>query len=211
VDESVFALQRQDPGFAKLYFLLREELMEPFVQIQGFELPASVPPEDQGVVRQAQDTAAKASWADVSAATQPEPVDSREEKVEAAASAQQEGFEHLARASSVGLLLVPSALWAVALVALVQAEALKRSLSRLLVIGGLLLLLALPAWYTLANAPPSFDPELVLMPLAGAFVLVFLALVGAAWGRGDAAAKSLILLIVAWGGLMFLPACRTTA
>ncbi|NIM30355.1 MAG: hypothetical protein GTN60_03395, partial [Pseudomonas stutzeri] len=29
VDESVFALQRQDPGFAKLYFMLEQELLEP--------------------------------------------------------------------------------------------------------------------------------------------------------------------------------------
>ncbi|MBE7550030.1 MAG: hypothetical protein HS126_02990 [Anaerolineales bacterium] len=64
VDESVFALQRQDPGFAKLYFLLEAELMEPFYQVKGFNLPTSSsdqspPPE----LRQAQDTSIRAAWA----------------------------------------------------------------------------------------------------------------------------------------------------
>ncbi len=35
VDESVFALQEQDPGFAKLYFLLEQELLEPKFDLHG--------------------------------------------------------------------------------------------------------------------------------------------------------------------------------
>ena len=58
VDESVFALQRQDPGFAKLYFMLEQELMEPFYQIKGFELPAAIPPDD-AEIRETQDSAAR--------------------------------------------------------------------------------------------------------------------------------------------------------
>jgi uncharacterized protein YfaS (alpha-2-macroglobulin family) len=61
VDESVFALQSQDPGFAKLYFLLEKDLLEPRYQIKGFELPAAMPSE-QLPARQAQDEAAKAAW-----------------------------------------------------------------------------------------------------------------------------------------------------
>ncbi len=205
VDESVFALQRLDPGFAKLYFLLRQELMEPFVQIEGFELPASAPSEgDDVALRQAQDTAAKASWADVSAATMPRPVDSREEKIAAANLSQMQGFERLGQASSIALIVLPVALWAVVLVALRQSGIVKRSLKRLLVIGGVLLLLGIPAAYALMRAPYAFEPEVVFMPLAMAFGLTLLALVGSAWGRRDAAAKSLILLALAWGGLIFL-------
>ncbi|MFC2037054.1 MG2 domain-containing protein, partial [Chloroflexota bacterium] len=40
VDESVFALQEQDPGFAKLYFLLAQELLEPKFDLHGLTFPA---------------------------------------------------------------------------------------------------------------------------------------------------------------------------
>ncbi|MEZ4710556.1 MAG: alpha-2-macroglobulin family protein [Caldilineaceae bacterium] len=36
VDESVFALGAQDPGFARTYFLLKREMLEPRYQIDGF-------------------------------------------------------------------------------------------------------------------------------------------------------------------------------
>ena len=39
---SVFALAEQDPGFAKLYFLLQQELLEPKYQVKGFTLPEVV-------------------------------------------------------------------------------------------------------------------------------------------------------------------------
>jgi hypothetical protein len=204
VDESVFALQRQGPGFAKLYFLLRQELMEPFVQIKGFELPASGPVEGGDILREAQDTAAKASWATVPAATLSQPVDSREEKMEAAYAAQRDGFERLGLASTVGLILLPVALWAVVLVALMRAGVMKRSLKRLLFVSGVLLLLAVAVGYALVRAPYGFDPEDAAIPLAAVFSLGLLALACSAWGKRDTAAKSLILLTLAWGGILFL-------
>jgi 5-hydroxyisourate hydrolase-like protein (transthyretin family) len=39
VDESVFALQEQDPGFARLYFMLEKELLEPKFDLHGLSLP----------------------------------------------------------------------------------------------------------------------------------------------------------------------------
>lgn len=39
VDESVFALAEQDPGFAKLYFLLESQLLEPKYDLHGFSVP----------------------------------------------------------------------------------------------------------------------------------------------------------------------------
>jgi uncharacterized protein YfaS (alpha-2-macroglobulin family) len=44
VDESVFALAEQDPGFAKLYFLLEQELLEPKVDMHGFSVPGTLSP-----------------------------------------------------------------------------------------------------------------------------------------------------------------------
>nr|MBA3534587.1 hypothetical protein [Ardenticatenales bacterium] len=39
VDESVFALAEQDPGFAKLYFMLEAELLQPKYDLHGFSIP----------------------------------------------------------------------------------------------------------------------------------------------------------------------------
>ena len=39
VDEAVFALAEQDPGFARLYFLLEAEILNPRYDIHGFSLP----------------------------------------------------------------------------------------------------------------------------------------------------------------------------
>ena len=80
VDESVFALQRQDPGFAKLYFLLEQELLEPFYQVKGFQPPAAISP-DEELIRLAQDDAAKATWAGAPVLAALQPINSRQEKM----------------------------------------------------------------------------------------------------------------------------------
>ncbi len=49
VDEAVFALAEQDPGFAKLYFMLEKELLEPKYDLHGYsvgDLAAGVPLDD---------------------------------------------------------------------------------------------------------------------------------------------------------------------
>lgn len=58
VDESVFALQEQDPGFARLYFMLEKELLEPKFDLHGLSLG-----EIMGEAGTAQETAAQASLA----------------------------------------------------------------------------------------------------------------------------------------------------
>ena len=61
VDESVFAVQEQDPGFAKLYFLLERELLEPRYDVHGLSLPGLIlEPADEPTLRQAQDRSARA-------------------------------------------------------------------------------------------------------------------------------------------------------
>ncbi|MGD8791594.1 MAG: MG2 domain-containing protein, partial [Anaerolineae bacterium] len=62
VDESVFALQEQDPGFARLYFLLEKELLEPKFDLHGLSLPQLM--DGAG---EAQDSAAQASLAGLGA------------------------------------------------------------------------------------------------------------------------------------------------
>ena len=208
VDESVFALQRQDPGFAKLYFLLEQDLLEPRYQIKEFELPSTIPPAETQI-REAQDDAAKATWAGLAAAAL-QPINSRQEKMVAAQSAQEKGFERIGTASAVGLTLIPLALWAVVLVAVIQARVAKRALARLAAAIGILvltvgcliggLIVASGAFYNLNS-----EVMLVLLiPLAVAFGVGMLVFVGYAWVRRDPAAKFLTLLTLAWGALIVL-------
>jgi len=65
VDESVFAIEEQTPGFARIYFLLQKELLEPTYEVHGFELPSLLESDAVSPVRAAQDLSAKAAWADV--------------------------------------------------------------------------------------------------------------------------------------------------
>jgi hypothetical protein len=66
VDEAVFALAEQDPGFAKLYFMLEQELLEPKYDLHGFSVPdfLGVEPVSDPQLRLAQEGAAKASLAE---------------------------------------------------------------------------------------------------------------------------------------------------
>jgi hypothetical protein len=206
VDESVFALQRQDPGFAKLYFLLEQELLEPFYQVKGFQPPATIPP-DEELVRLAQDDAAKATWAGAPVLAAPQPINSRQEKMSGVRSAQQRGFERVGQASAVGMMLIPPLLWAVVVMALRGTGIVKRALKRLAIAVGVLVLVGgcLIGWaVAMAQTFYYFDPEDVLIPLAVLLGLGVLAFVGYAWARRDPAAKFLTLLTLAWGALLFL-------
>ncbi len=206
VDESVFALQRQDPGFAKLYFMLEQELMEPFYQVKGFTLPAAISP-DEEYVRLAQDQATKATWATAPVLAASQPVNSRYEKMNAAAQAQDRGFDLVSQAAAIGLVIVPLLLMIVAVVALRRAGGVKSSLKRLGVItGGLLLAgVCLGGWFfALIESSFYFDPEIIFIPLAFILGLGVLAFVGYAWAKRDPAAKFFTLLTLAWAALLLL-------
>ena len=66
VDESVFALAEQDPGFAKLYFMLEQELLRPKYELHGFSVPDLLrkQPASDPALRMAQEDAARASLAE---------------------------------------------------------------------------------------------------------------------------------------------------
>ena len=63
VDESVYALETQPPGFVRAYFLLEQELRKR--QTQGLDVPAllDVAGEDESEIRASQDATARAAWA----------------------------------------------------------------------------------------------------------------------------------------------------
>jgi len=217
VDESVFALQRQDPGFAKLYFLLEQELLEPFYQVKGFQLPAAIP-QDEEQMRYAQDGAAKATWAGAPTTAVIHPIDSRQEKLDGVRSAQRQGFKRVGQASAWVLLLIPMALWAVVLTALRgtgchqngpldRTGIFRRSLKRAAIAVGILVLIGgcLIGWLAaIAGGVYGYDPEEGLITVAILVGLGMLAFAGTAWVKRDPAAKVLTLLTLAWGAFLFL-------
>jgi hypothetical protein len=205
VDESVFALQRQDPGFAKLYFMLEQELMEPFYQVQGFELPAAIP-SDEEEMRQAQDEAAKATWANVSAVAA-QSINSRQEKYAGVYAAQANGFDRISTLSVVGLILVPLALWAVTIIALVRSGVAKRALVRLAIALGIAVVgsCLISGWlYAFLDNLYYLDPEVIFIPLLLIFGAGVLGFGIYAWVKRDPPAKFLTLLTLAWPALIFL-------
>jgi hypothetical protein len=206
VDESVFALQRQDPGFAKLYFMLEQELMEPFYQVKGFEMPAAVPV-DEEPIREAQDQAVKATWADVPVLAISNLSNSREEKLDAIRTGQREGFDRIGTLSALGLTLIPPVMFAGVVIAFWQAGILKRALVRLLAALGVLTVTGGVLACGLVVVATSFffiGEEWVLVLLGGALGLSLLAFTVYAWARGDPLARFLAQLSLVWIGLVAL-------
>ncbi len=66
VDESVYALETQTPGFVRTYFLLDRELRTRTAQAAALDLPALL--EAEADMRAAQDLSARAAWAGVTGA-----------------------------------------------------------------------------------------------------------------------------------------------
>ncbi len=132
VDESVFALAEQDPGFAKLYFLLQAELLEPKYQVKGFTLPEvvtykAVPPPPE--LRTAQDQSARAAWAPATPFDFVLKVNSQPEKVQAANNAQKAGLNNLAGWLAFFLSVMPLAMIGFVLTSLYRKKILGRAVS----------------------------------------------------------------------------------
>jgi 5-hydroxyisourate hydrolase-like protein (transthyretin family) len=132
VDEAVFALAEQDPGFAKLYFLLQKELLEPKYQVKGFTLPEVVVQQPQAKppeVRIAQTQSANAAWASATPFDFVLRANSQQEKRAAASKAQVEGFNNLAATLALFLSLVPLALAGFVVASLATKQVLGKSLA----------------------------------------------------------------------------------
>jgi uncharacterized protein YfaS (alpha-2-macroglobulin family) len=126
VDESVFALQEQDPGFAKLYFLLEKELLEPKFDLHGVSLPELIQRPD---LVAAQDAAAKASLAGVGASHFGLHANSRVLKEQQAYRLQEQVATGVAQVLYGFLLAVPLAIGVLLGTSLWRERALGRSLA----------------------------------------------------------------------------------
>lgn len=152
VDESVFALQEQDPGFAKLYFLLEQELLEPKFDLHGVTLPELMAGAEESELRQVQNTAAQASLASIAGAALGLEASSRDVKLQTARERQAAILTGMSRALLPILLIVP----AIGVLALAYALWREKVLGRSLALGiGLpVLFLALCfAWLVVVPMP----------------------------------------------------------
>jgi hypothetical protein len=157
VDESVFALQEQDPGFLKLYFLLERELMQPKYQIKYWSWQeAMAPPEPkEETIRAAQEVSAKAALAAAPAGGFALQANSHREKQQEAERKQVQYAKSLAKGLFWPALLLPAAIAALTAIALARDKVFWKSL----LIGFLLLVLAVMILVA-APAPSYYDTPL---------------------------------------------------
>ncbi len=160
VDESVFALQEQDPGFAKLYFLLEQELLEPKFDLHGMTFTDLMAGAEDPALKQAQNTAAQASLASIGEAAFGLIADSHDLKGQMAQARQSRILGTVGKALYPTLIAIPI----IAVLALGYSLWRERVLGRSLLVGvGLPLLLigwaiASLALISLPNAPWADTP-----------------------------------------------------
>jgi len=121
VDEAVFALAEQDPGFARLYFMLEQEILEPRIDLHGLSIPQVVtePPAGDPAQRAARQGAAQAALA---AALQPGAgfglsANSHAEAIQRAEQQQAAFFRGLSDVLRLAVLLLPLVIAVLAFVA----------------------------------------------------------------------------------------------
>ncbi len=215
VDESVFAVMEQDPGFAKLYFLLQKELLEPKYQIKGFTLPEVLTPTADSQLRATQDSAARAAWAPLPPSAMTMSVNSRPIKVQAAQTTRVTGLNHVSNWILVALMLVPVGLWVTSIAGLHATRILGKALGRW---GLTLLVLTFVVPFTcvglvtvLTSLSSMFygssyrTGQQLIALILGMFLLAWLAAVIAfavyAWLKRDERARIIWLLLVTWVAL----------
>lgn len=111
VDEAVFVLSEQDPGFAKLYFMLEQELLQPKYELHGFSVPdlLTSEPVTDSQLRHAQEGAAQASLAEaaLNSPTFSLTANSHDENMAEVQAIQSKYFQKLSNFLFALLLLIP--------------------------------------------------------------------------------------------------------
>ncbi len=149
VDEALFALAEQDPGFAKIYFLLEKELQQPKYQIKGFtwgqvmQVPTAEP-----ALREAKDTSAKAALALAAERSFTLSGNSHDEKAQRIQEQQQSYFKGVAKVIFPFTLLLPLGMVALTLLSIREGRVIGLSL-----MISLLLLMALVCFLTIIPVP----------------------------------------------------------
>jgi len=198
VDESVFAVMEQDPGFAKLYFMLQKELLEPKYQIKGWTIPEILTPTQDVQLRATQDNAARAAWASLQPGALPMNVNSRPIKVKAADQQRETGLNQVANGLAAGMILIPLGIWITVIAGLHATGVLARAMGW----SVLVVILVISAFWVFMSLPISYwaydalEVALAVSVLAG--LLSLLGFVIYAWSRKDERARILTLLQLVW-------------
>ncbi|HEX7567757.1 MAG TPA: MG2 domain-containing protein, partial [Anaerolineaceae bacterium] len=145
VDESVFALAQQDPGFARLYFMLEQDLLQPKYDLHGYSLSDLVRgtlPADDPALSGAVAGAAQASLAvsAVNAADFALQVNSHQDNIQKAQKIQEDFFGGLANGLMGIMFIIPLAILGLNGFALWKQKALGYSL---LLLAGLVAVVVL--------------------------------------------------------------------
>ena len=212
VDESVYALEEQTPGFVRTYFLLERELLERRGRVQALDVAALLDAESE--VKAAQDVAARAAWAGAPVPDFTLSARSVAEKREVEPRADVAARTAVSNRIGVWLALLPLLLCGVVGRGLRSAGVLRRALRRVGV-GFLALLLASPVvllfagggmwllWIVLGVGAPVVVLLVVVALLAGLMVH--------GWWWSDARvqlATGLLAAYLALGGLLIVLAAR---
>ncbi len=216
VDESVFALEEQAPGFARLYFLLERELLEPRYEVHDFQPAVLLDRETEAEVRRQQDTAARAAWAGTAVSDFSLFVRTYGEKLMRLAQEQWRAFRTVGNGLGWAMVIIPGLLIALVGWGLGSTGVLGRALGRVAV--GFVLFLVLSPVIAL---PVGFMMYMLWEALrAGALWLtlgVWLALWGAlavyGWRERDPRAQLAAVLLAAYvllGGMLVSVAARGT-
>lgn len=138
VDESVFALAEQDPGFARLYFMLEAQLLTPRYDLHGFSVPElveGIPADSQDMIT-AIEKAAQASLAASSAQKYGNyaqvfslQANSHVDAIQRTAQLQQKFFTGLTKTLFGSLMLLPVVVIALSAYALKRQQRLGDSLA----------------------------------------------------------------------------------
>ena len=154
VDESVFALAEQDPGFAKLYFLLEKQLLEPKYDLHGYSVPDLLEgrlPAGDAQLGAAVSKAAQASLAE--AVKQPVAfglqVNSHQDNIQKANALRSSFFSGISNVALGLLALIPLGMTVLAGWSLRRSRLLGRSL--LLIVGLAMLVALLIAYWPLGS------------------------------------------------------------
>ncbi len=161
VDESVFALAETDPGFAKLYFLLEKEILQPRFDLHGYSVPDLMRglPEPDPALESAANIAAQASLSHASRQTYAPganafslTANSHQDAMQRAYDRQRTFFSGLSKALLVLFLVIPLIIAGLTTTALLREKNLGRSaLLGLAVIAAVFLFLAV------IPSPGGFD------------------------------------------------------
>lgn len=215
VDESVFALQEQDPGFLKLYFLLERELMEPRYQIKYWSWQeVMAPPEvKEEAILAAQDVSAKAALATAPASSFGLTANSHQEKLRNAEKKQASYARTIVDGLLPPVLLIPLIIAVLAGVALVRDRVFWKSL----LIGIVLLILTtlalwiapVPSWYDTPLDKLGYflgemfdEGALICLPVIGLAGLVGLGVL--IWRAVKEPDRSMGVKLLLWGAYLLL-------